>query len=97
MSQSGIHIGDVRKLLHRVVDDWRLIERKAVRDRLRDCEDRLEKLEYRRAQSGTADMKARLIEQRDRFRSRIDARNEMLDEAHRQMAEFIDNSEANAN
>lgn len=97
MKQSGIHIGDVRSLLHQVVDDWRLMERKALRDRLRDYEDRLEKLKYRKGQLGTEDMEARLIEQRDQFSSRIDARNAIFDEAHKRMVEYIDSGEASAN
>ncbi|MDE1466462.1 hypothetical protein [Aurantiacibacter sp. D1-12] len=90
MDQSGIHIGDVRGLLHKVLNDWHFEERKAVRDRLRDYEDRLEKLDYRADQAGTQDMKARLQEQYDRFKSRVDARYEMFDEAHKQMTQYVD-------
>ena len=93
MDQSGNHIGNVRNLLHKVLDDWLLAERKAIRTRLSDYDDRLEKLEFGSSQQDAGKAKIRLVEQRDRFKDRIEARYAMFDEAHRQMKDYVEGRE----
>ncbi|MFL0356944.1 hypothetical protein ACI5KX_10750 [Erythrobacter sp. GH1-10] len=90
MVQSRIHIGDVGKLVQKVIDDWRFAERKAVRDRLRDFEERFEKLKSREPHPDTDSFRERLQQSFDEFASRVDAKYAMIDEAHRQMTEFVD-------
>ena len=93
MDQSGIHIGDVRQLVHKVIDDWRLDQRKGVRDRIRDFEDRFEKLEAREF-ADDGERRSRLQQQLDDYMTRVDGKYAMIDEAHRQMSDFVDSRAA---
>ena len=90
MDQSGIHIGDVGRLLRRMVDNWRLDERKGVRDRLRDFEDRYEKLESRETHAEADEFRIRLQDQFDLYKSSLDEKYAMIDEAHRQMIAYLE-------
>ncbi len=89
MDQSGIHIGDIGQLLHKVVDDWRLKQRKSIRHRLVDFEDHLDKLE-RSDWDDAEKHRAGVLEARKRYTSRLDDKHAMIDEAHRQMIAYLD-------
>lgn len=90
MDQSGIHIGDVGQIMRRMVDEWRLDERKSIRGRLNDFEDHFDRLEGRVDQSDTQDQRHRLQESHDLYKSQLDDRYAMIEKAHRQMVEYLD-------
>ncbi|WP_271077582.1 hypothetical protein [Aurantiacibacter sp. MUD61] len=90
MAQSDIQIGNVRNLLHKVVDDWRYDERRAVRNRLLDYEEKLEKIEQREARGEEVPLKQQTLEHYENYKSRVDAKYEMIDEAHRQMIAYVE-------
>ena len=90
MDQSGIHIGDVGKLLRRIVDDWRLDQKKSIRDMNRNFEDRLEKIDAREPSTGSEELKTQLREQFELYKGLMDNKHEMIDEAHRQMVEHLE-------
>ena len=96
MDQSDIRIGDVGKLLRKVVDDWRLEQRKHLRHRRLDFDDRFDALDARTDKPGSDDMRANLQEMRELFESKLDDRHAMIDEAHRQMIEHLERSKQDA-
>ena len=91
----GITSDNIGQILRKVVDDWRLEQRKSIRHRLVDFEDRLEKLEG----SDWVDAekhRSGIEEARDRYVSGLDAKYAMIDETHRQMVAHLDRCERNA-
>ena len=90
MDQSGIHIGDVGKILRRVVDDWRLDERSKVRRQLADFEDRLDRLDGVEGQEPTEERREQLQTSLDQYNSRLGDKHAMIDEAHRQMVDYLE-------
>ena len=95
MTETEIHIGDVPNLLRKVVDDWRLEERKRIRHRLIDFEDHLDKLEGS-DWSGAEQSRAGVEEARERYTSSLDDRYAMIEEAHRKMVEHLEQREQGA-
>ena len=89
MDQSGIHIGDVRQLLHRVLDDWRADERKKARDQIRNIEDTIEKHDLRRSPDTSEKFVPDLRKMADDGRASMERKFAMIDEAHRQMVDFV--------
>ena len=85
----GLNKENIGQFLRRVVDDWRLEQRKSVRHRVVEFEDRLDKTEGQELPDAD-ELRAGVVEARDRYMSKLDDRYAMIEEAHRQMVEHLD-------
>lgn len=82
---------DTRRLLHNVLRQWRANEIKAIRNRIRDIEDRIEDLAHHGIAPGSqeARMAAQLREQAAQLSERKGAKMTMIEEAYQLMADFV--------
>jgi cob(I)alamin adenosyltransferase len=82
---------DTRRILHNVLRQWRADQIKAIRNRIRDIEDRIEDLTHHGIEpdSQEARMAAQLREQVAQLSERKNAKLTMIEEAYQLMLEFV--------
>lgn len=91
----GLNSEDIGPFLRKVVDDWRLDQRKSIRHRLVDFEDSLERMDSSELPDAE-DHRLSVEEARDLYKSRLDDRYAMIEEMHRQMVKHLDRCEQGA-